>query len=60
VLSGLGGALLAARGMPAARAAAVAAFVHGLAGRLAATSGPVSATTVLSGLRPAVRAVLGE
>jgi hydroxyethylthiazole kinase-like uncharacterized protein yjeF len=60
VLSGLGGALLAARGVPAARAAAVAAFVHGLAGRLAAESGPVSATTVLAALRPAVRAVLGD
>jgi hydroxyethylthiazole kinase-like uncharacterized protein yjeF len=60
VLSGLGGALLAARGVPAARAAAAAAFVHGLAGRLAAAAGPVSATTVLAGLRPAVHAVLGD
>jgi ADP-dependent NAD(P)H-hydrate dehydratase / NAD(P)H-hydrate epimerase len=38
VLSGLGGALLA-QGLPPARAALAAAYLHGLAGRLAAASG---------------------
>jgi hydroxyethylthiazole kinase-like uncharacterized protein yjeF len=60
VLSGLAGALLAAPGLSAARAATAAAFVHGLAGRLAAEEGPVSATTLCAALRPAVRAVLGD
>jgi hydroxyethylthiazole kinase-like uncharacterized protein yjeF len=59
VLSGLGGSLLAG-GLPAVDAAAAAAFVHGLAGRIAAEAGPVSASAVLAGLRPAVRTVLGD
>jgi hydroxyethylthiazole kinase-like uncharacterized protein yjeF len=59
VLSGLGASILAA-GVPAAEAAIAAAFVHGLAGRLAAAEGPVSASRIRDGLRPAVRTVLGE
>jgi hydroxyethylthiazole kinase-like uncharacterized protein yjeF len=56
VLSGLLGSLLAA-GLPAERAAIAAAFAHGLAGREAATHGPVSAMDVLSGLRPVVHSL---
>ncbi|MEV0842611.1 NAD(P)H-hydrate dehydratase [Actinocatenispora sera] len=56
VLSGLLGSLLAA-GLPAERAAIAAAFAHGLAGREAATHGPVTAMDVLSGLRPVVRSL---
>jgi hydroxyethylthiazole kinase-like uncharacterized protein yjeF len=59
VLSGIGAAILAA-GVPAAEAAAAAAFVHGLAGRIAAEAGPVSAGRVVDGLRPAVATVLGD
>jgi hydroxyethylthiazole kinase-like uncharacterized protein yjeF len=59
VLSGLGASILAA-GVPAAEAAIAAAFVHGLAGRLAAAEGPVSAGRIRDGLRPAVRTVLGD
>jgi hydroxyethylthiazole kinase-like uncharacterized protein yjeF len=57
VLSGLAGSLLAA-GLPAHTAGAYAAFVHGLAGRYAAADGPVSASTVVAALRPAVHTVL--
>jgi NAD(P)H-hydrate repair Nnr-like enzyme with NAD(P)H-hydrate dehydratase domain len=60
VLSGLAASLLASPGMPAVRAATAAAFVHGLAGRLAAADGPVSATAVCAALRPAVRTVLED
>lgn len=56
VLSGLLGSLLAA-GLPAEHAAIAAAFAHGLAGREAATHGPVTAMDVLSGLRPVVRSL---
>jgi hydroxyethylthiazole kinase-like uncharacterized protein yjeF len=59
VLSGLGAALLAS-GVTAAEAAAAAAFVHGLAGRIAAEAGPVSASRVAGALRAAVRAVLED
>jgi NAD(P)H-hydrate repair Nnr-like enzyme with NAD(P)H-hydrate dehydratase domain len=59
VLSGLGASVLAA-GVPAAEAAMAAAFVHGLAGRLAAAEGPVSAGRLRDSLRPAVRSVLGH
>jgi hydroxyethylthiazole kinase-like uncharacterized protein yjeF len=59
VLSGLAGALLAS-GLPGAHAAAAAAFVHGLAGRLAEAAGPVSASAVAAALRPAVRTVLAD
>jgi hydroxyethylthiazole kinase-like uncharacterized protein yjeF len=53
VLTGLLGSLLAA-GLPAEHAAISAAFVHGLAGRLAAASGPVTAADVAAHLRQAV------
>ncbi|GAA0717546.1 NAD(P)H-hydrate dehydratase [Dactylosporangium roseum] len=56
VLTGLLGSLLAA-GLPAEHAAAAAAFVHGLAGRLAAEGGPVTAADVATHLRPAIRSL---
>ena len=46
VLSGLIGSLLAS-GLDAPLAAAVGAYVHGVAGQLAATDGPPSADDVL-------------
>jgi len=60
VLSGAVGALLA-RGLPPAEAAAVGAWLHGLAARLAAapdgsSSGPLSAGDVLARLPAAIRA----
>jgi ADP-dependent NAD(P)H-hydrate dehydratase / NAD(P)H-hydrate epimerase len=51
VLGGLLGSLLAA-GLPADRAAVAAAYAHGLAGRYAAGSGPVTASDVAGALRP--------
>jgi hydroxyethylthiazole kinase-like uncharacterized protein yjeF len=56
VLSGLIGSLLAS-GLPAPEAAAVGAFVHGVAGQLAAVDGPVSSLDVLHALRPALRTI---
>src|SRR5579875_771360 len=53
VLTGLAGALLA-QGLPPARAAA-AAFLHGLAARLAAEGAPIGASDVLAGLPQAFR-----
>jgi hydroxyethylthiazole kinase-like uncharacterized protein yjeF len=53
VLSGLIGSLLAA-GIPAERAAVAGAFAHGLAGRRAAASGPVTAQHVMTELRPVI------
>jgi ADP-dependent NAD(P)H-hydrate dehydratase / NAD(P)H-hydrate epimerase len=58
VLSGLLGSLLAA-GLPPPLAAASAAYIHGVAGQLAAAAGPISATDVLGQLRAAVRAIAG-
>jgi ADP-dependent NAD(P)H-hydrate dehydratase / NAD(P)H-hydrate epimerase len=52
VLSGLIGALLAG-GVDAPLAAAAGAFVHGVAGQIAATSGPPSSADVLGALRAA-------
>jgi NAD(P)H-hydrate repair Nnr-like enzyme with NAD(P)H-hydrate dehydratase domain len=51
VLAGLLGSLLAA-GLPPERAALAAAYTHGLAGRYAAESGPVTAVDVADALRP--------
>ncbi|WBB79218.1 NAD(P)H-hydrate dehydratase [Micromonospora sp. WMMD882] len=51
VLAGLLGSLLAA-GLPPERAAALAAYLHGLAGREAARHGPVTAPDVAVALRP--------
>jgi hydroxyethylthiazole kinase-like uncharacterized protein yjeF len=59
VLAGLLGSLLAA-GLTAERAAVTAAYLHGLAGREAARSGPVSAADVAAALRRAVASVIGE
>jgi hydroxyethylthiazole kinase-like uncharacterized protein yjeF len=53
VLAGLLVSLLAA-GLPAPRAALAAAYVHGLAGRVAAGSGPVVSPDVADALREAV------
>lgn len=58
VLAGLLGSLLAA-GLPAVRAAVMAAYVHGLAGRWAAEDGPVTAPDVAAALRPVVADLLG-
>ena len=52
VLSGLIGSLLAA-GLEPGLAAAVGAYVHGVAGQLAAADGPPSALDVLESVRPA-------
>jgi hydroxyethylthiazole kinase-like uncharacterized protein yjeF len=54
VLSGLIGSLLAA-GLEPGLAAAVGAYVHGVAGQLAAADGPPSALDVLESVRPALR-----
>ncbi len=51
VLAGLLGSLLAG-GLAAEQAAVAAAYVHGLAGRHAAGSGPVTAVDVAESLRP--------
>jgi hydroxyethylthiazole kinase-like uncharacterized protein yjeF len=59
VLSGLIGSLLAS-GMPAARAAAVGAYVHGVAGQLAATEGPPTSADVLGSLRAALRRIMQQ
>jgi hydroxyethylthiazole kinase-like uncharacterized protein yjeF len=56
VLSGLIGSLLAS-GIDAPEAAAVGAFVHGVAGQVAAVDGPVSAVDVLHALRPALHRI---
>jgi hydroxyethylthiazole kinase-like uncharacterized protein yjeF len=57
VLSGLGGSLLAG-GLDPALAAAAAAYLHGLAGRIAAAGAPTSAAAVLEALPAAFRTVL--
>ncbi|HVK22749.1 MAG TPA: NAD(P)H-hydrate dehydratase [Actinokineospora sp.] len=55
ILAGLIGALLAA-GLPPARAAACAAWVHVRAGELAAAGAPTSASAIVSALPDAIRA----
>ncbi len=57
VLSGLAGAMLAQGVLPARSAAAAAAFLHGLAGRLAASGAPTSAADVLEAIPEAIRRV---
>ncbi|MEU6679223.1 NAD(P)H-hydrate dehydratase [Streptomyces sp. NPDC046925] len=59
VLSGLAGALLAA-GLGAADAGAVGAYLHGLAGRLAADGAPVGAHDVAEAVPLAWRDVRGD
>ncbi|MEP6853138.1 MAG: NAD(P)H-hydrate dehydratase [bacterium] len=56
VLSGLTGSILA-RGAAPERAAALGAFVHGVAGQRAASDGPPSAGDVLAALRPALETI---
>ncbi|GGW34877.1 bifunctional NAD(P)H-hydrate repair enzyme [Streptomyces caelestis] len=58
VLSGLAGSLLAA-GLSAVDAGSVGAYVHGLAGRLAADGAPVGAHDVAEAVPAAWRNVLG-
>jgi ADP-dependent NAD(P)H-hydrate dehydratase / NAD(P)H-hydrate epimerase len=55
VLSGLAGALLAQGVVPVQSAAAAAAFLHGLAGRLAARGAPIGAADLLPALPEAFR-----
>lgn len=57
VLSGLAGALLAG-GVDPTLAAACAAYLHGLAGRIASSGAPTTAAGVLDALPTAFRAVL--
>jgi len=57
VLSGLAGALLAQGLLPARFAASAAAFLHGLAARLAARDAPVGAGDVLAAIPDAIRTV---
>jgi hydroxyethylthiazole kinase-like uncharacterized protein yjeF len=57
VLAGLLGSLLAA-GLPPERAAIMAAYVHGLAGRRAERDGPVTAPDVAAALRPVLADLL--
>ncbi len=56
VLTGLAGALLA-QGVSAADAAAVAAYLHGIAGRLAARDAPIGASDLITALPDAIRTV---
>ncbi len=58
VLSGLAGALLA-QGLPAADAAIAAAYLHGLAARIAASGAPIGASDVIEAISDAIRAVSG-
>jgi len=57
VLSGLLGSLLAA-GLSSLRAAVMASYIHGLAARLAAESGPVTSVEVAESLRAAIAQTL--
>jgi hydroxyethylthiazole kinase-like uncharacterized protein yjeF len=57
VLAGLLGSLLAG-GLPPERAAVAAAYVHGLAGRRAAMSGPATSVHVAESLRPVLADLL--
>jgi hydroxyethylthiazole kinase-like uncharacterized protein yjeF len=56
VLTGLAGSLLA-QGLPPAQAAAVAAYLHGIAGRLAASDAPIGASDLIAALPAAIRTV---
>lgn len=58
VLSGLAGSLLA-QGIPAAKAAAAATYLHGMAGRLAAREAPIGASDLIGAIPAAMRAVTG-
>jgi len=56
VLSGLAGSLLA-QGLAAPEAAAAAAYLHGMAGRLAADDAPIGASDLIGAIPAAIRAV---
>jgi ADP-dependent NAD(P)H-hydrate dehydratase / NAD(P)H-hydrate epimerase len=56
VLSGLAGSLLA-QGLDPPRAAAAAAYLHGVAGRLAAEGAPIGASDIITALPAATRTV---
>jgi ADP-dependent NAD(P)H-hydrate dehydratase / NAD(P)H-hydrate epimerase len=56
VLSGLAGSLLA-QGLAPPDAAAAAAYLHGMAGRLAARNAPIGASDLIGAIPAAVRAV---
>jgi hydroxyethylthiazole kinase-like uncharacterized protein yjeF len=56
VLSGLAGSLLA-QGLDPARAAAAAAYLHGIAARLAADGAPIGAEDIITALPAAIRTV---
>jgi hydroxyethylthiazole kinase-like uncharacterized protein yjeF len=56
VLSGMAGALLA-QGADALHAAAAAAFLHGIAGRLAARDAPIGASDLFAAIPAAIRTV---
>jgi ADP-dependent NAD(P)H-hydrate dehydratase / NAD(P)H-hydrate epimerase len=56
VLSGLAGALLA-QGLAPERAAIAGAYLHGLAGRLAADGAPIGAFDIIESIPAAIRAV---
>jgi ADP-dependent NAD(P)H-hydrate dehydratase / NAD(P)H-hydrate epimerase len=57
VLSGLAGAMLAQGVLPVGSGAAAAAFLHGLAGRIAADDAPIGAADVLQAIPEAIRTV---
>ncbi|NUS09209.1 MAG: NAD(P)H-hydrate dehydratase [Nonomuraea sp.] len=59
VLSGVAGALLA-QGLSCYDAGSVAAYVHGLAGRLAARGAPLTSADVATAVPSAIRAIRGE
>jgi len=56
VLSGLAGGLLA-QGLDPARAAAAAAYLHGIAARLAARDAPIGASELIGAIPAAIRSV---
>jgi len=56
VLSGMAGSLLA-QGADTAHAAAAAAFLHGIAARLAARDAPIGASDLFAGIPAAIRTV---
>ena len=56
VLSGLSGSLLA-QGLPPAEAAAIGAYLHGLAARIAADDAPIGAGDLIGALPEAIRTV---
>lgn len=57
VLTGLAGALIAQGVRPVSSAAAAAAYLHGLAGRIAARHAPIGAADIIAALPDAIRTV---